>query len=91
MNMLYNGASAMAMSVGEPYSVNIAFGSETFHMLVNQRVPLALANFYAPTAGSAVLGGSVFGDPLYAPFFTGFPPSYAVGKGLIGGLKIGVS
>jgi hypothetical protein len=91
MNMLYNGASAMVMTVGEPYSPNIAFGSEIFHMLVNQRVPLALANFYAPTSGSAVLGGSVFGDPLYAPFLITVPPSYAIGRGLIGGLKIGVS
>lgn len=100
MNLLYNGASAAVMSVGEPYSSNIAYGSEIFHYLVNQRVPLCLANFYSGSwghvspsgqVGYAVIGSTVFGDPLYAPFKNTFPPAYGKGKGLIGGLKIGVS
>ena len=76
MGLMWNGASAAIMTVGEPLANTIGFGHEIFHFLYAQGVPLALANFWSPTvvsstndsSGSAVLGASVFGDPLYQPF-----------------------
>jgi hypothetical protein len=95
MNLLYNGASAVVMTQGEPYAGNISWGDEVFHFLLNQRVPLALAVFYSPTtSNSAVLGHTVFGDPLYAPYKSTFTPEWGEEKGLLGTrppLQIGVS
>lgn len=100
MSLLYNGASAAVMTVAEPYAQNIAFGSEIFNVLVNQRAPLALALFWSPAGGgsgnlsnTAIIGQTVFGDPLYQPFKNTFPPGYgALPRGILaGGGAVGVS
>ena len=85
MNHLYNGGSASIMSIGEPYSENISQGNEIFYYAVNQRVPLCLANFYSsnPQNGQ-IVGYTVCGDPLYAPFFNTLTPNFYTGKGLLG-------
>ena len=95
MNLLYSGAVAAIMTVGEPYANNIAYGSEIFNVLVNQRTPIALALFWSPGgdgANTAIIGQTVFGDPLYQPFKNTFPSGYKITRGLIsGGGGIGVS
>ena len=89
MNLLYNGAAAAVMTVGEPYAQNIAYADEVFNVLVNQRAPIALALFWSPSGASsncAIIGQTVFGDPLYQPFKSTFPPGYGTARGTLVGM-----
>jgi hypothetical protein len=68
--LLWNGASAAVMTVAEPLAYYISYPHHVQTALIKQGVPLALANFWSPTWSNtgAVMGTSVFGDPLYAPY-----------------------